>query len=235
MLTYNEINLKILRVQERLAGILTEKGADTQGKSIHQLLDLLSSFVLIPGEEVLPEEERSATTCLTLIAPKDLSLYGTDQDNVENNLRVSISGDGIQTYQCRGFDGLDFVYDILTPMCAGNRVLVDLGEGSGSKLLTIQWSNKWTGVLTETRTFDYFHTPQYFKRPSGAGAYNLKINGNIVALEVCYNGVWMEAPAEGLTEEYASCYIRTKSDYGINAIAKWTCNGLDSDPFWYLT
>lgn len=85
-------------------------------------------------------------------------------------------------------------------MCAGNRVLVDVGtkpSGIDSATLTIQWRRGETVVKTESRTYDWLHHPQYFTRPSGDGNWTLKINGSAATAQVWSGGAWTAFPSGG--------------------------------------
>ena len=108
--------------------------------------------------------------------------------------------------------------------------------GTEKGTLTIQWIHQSSAkiMLTETIEYDGFKTPVYFRCPSGSNL-QLKINGTAVALEVQTQGVWLDAPASGLSSTYAGCPVRTKNNAGDGGIACWTDNGYDSDYFWYLT
>ena len=90
-------------------------------------------------------------------------------------------------------------------------------------------------VKTETVRFDWKHTPQYFKRPAGEGNFSLKIGGSAVSAEVYYGGEWIDFPSGVLTAQYAGCSVRTKTATAQDAIACWSNEGADGDPFWYLT
>ena len=111
-----------------------------------------------------------------------------------------------------------------------------IGAGTEDGNLTVKWIHQGTGqiMLTEGYSFDGFKTPVYFRCPSGRNL-QLKINGNIVPLEVQTQGVWLDAPQGGLSSTYAGCPVRTKNNAGDGEIACWTDNGYDSDYFWYLT
>lgn len=242
MLSYTQINAKILRVRERLAGIIAAKTSEpVNGKTIHELLAMLSAYTFIKNSDVIPEGERQESTTLTLLAPTDLSLYtgGSDPDThvwtETDNLVIKVyRGSTLISENCKGFDGEDFVYDALNYLCAGNRVQIYAGTEKG--ILTVQWIHQGSGaiMLTEEYSFDGFKTPVYFRCPSGSNL-QLKINGNTVPLEVQTQGVWLDAPQGGLSSTYAGCPVRTKNNAGDGGIACWTDNGYDSDYFWYLT
>ena len=184
------------------------------------------------------------TTSLTLIAPDDLSLYaGGSPDghywSDDDELSVAVyNGDTLLTNSCTGYDGTAFVYGKLNYMCAGNRVLVDVGtkpSGIDSATLTIQWRRGETVVKTESRTYDWLHHPQYFTRPSGDGNWTLKINGSAATAQVWSGGAWTAFPSGGLGPDYAGHAVRVTPDPALDAIACWSNDGADGDPFWYLT
>ena len=183
------------------------------------------------------------TTSLTLIAPDDLSLYAGESPDShywsnDDELSVAVyNGDTLLTNSCTGYDGTAFVYGKLNYMCAGNRVLVDVGtkpSGIDSATLTIQWRRGETVVKTESRTYDWLHHPQYFTRPSGDGNWTLKINGSAATAQVWSGGAWTAFPSGGLGPDYAGHAVRVTPDPALDAIACWSNDGADGDPFWYL-
>ena len=192
-------------------------------------------------------DNRPATTKLTLTAPDDLGLYATgNSGNASSHywsdddvLTVKVlRGSTVLTTSCTGYNGVEFETNSLSHLCAGNRVMVDVGnkpEGLAETELTIQWLRGSTVVKTETRTFDWKHTPQYFTRPAGEGNYSLKIGGSAVSAEVYYGGEWIDFPSGVLTAQYAGCSVRTKTETALDAIACWSNEGADGDNFWYLT
>ena len=208
MLSYTQINAKILRVRERLAGIIAAKTSEpVNGKTIHELLAMLSAYTFIKNSDVIPEGERQESTTLTLVAPSELSFYtggeypDTHVWTEEDNLTIRVyRGNTLVSENCKGFDGEDFVYDSLNYLCAGNRVQIYAGTETGT--LTVQWIHQGSGeiMLTETVDYDGYKTPKYFRCPSGSNL-QLKINGTAVALEVQTQGVWLDAPASGLCGE----------------------------------
>ena len=146
-------------------------------------------------------------------------------------------GDTLLTNSCTGYDGTAFVYGKLNYMCAGNRVLVDVGAkptGLDSAQLTIKWRRGETVVKTESRTYDWLHHPQYFTRPSGTGNWTLKINGSAATAQVWSGGAWTAFPSGGLGPDYAGHAVRVTPDPALDAIACWSNDGADGDPFWYL-
>ena len=211
--------------------------------TLHQCLDALEALWNVnPGEE----ESRLPTTRLTLVAPDDLSLYAGESADAhywspDDELTVAVyNGETLLADDCTGYDGTEFVYGKLNYLCAGNRVLVELGpkpSGIDSATLTIKWLRGGTAVKTETREFDWFHTPQYFKRPVGEGNYKLKKTGasSAAEAEVYYAGSWMDFPSAGLSSLYAGCPVRLKTEPSLQTTVCWTCDGADGDPFWYLT
>lgn len=193
-------------------------------------------------------DNRPATTKLTLTAPDDLGLYANGYAGINTDshywsdddvLTVKVlRGNTVLTTSCTGYNGVDFETNSLSHLCAGNRVLVDVGskpEGLAETELTIQWLRGETVVKTETRTFDWKHTPQYFTRPAGEGNYSLKIGGSAVSAEVYYGGEWIDFPSGVLTAQYAGHEVRTKTATALDAIACWSNEGADGDNFWYLT
>ena len=184
------------------------------------------------------------TTKLTLTAPEDLDLYaGEDASSHywsdDDVLTVKVLlGSSVLTTSCTGFNGANFEMNSLSHLCAGNRVLVDVGsqpQTVASAMLTIQWLRGSTVKKTEQRLFNWTHTPQYFTRPSGEGNYSLKIGGSAVAAEVYYGGSWIDFPSGVLSSTYAGCSVRAKTAPAQDAIACWSDDGVDGDPFWYLT
>ena len=197
-------------------------------------------FVL---EAAASSDSRPATTKLTLTAPDDPDLYaGEDADehfwSDDDVLTVKVlRGSTVLTTRCTGYNGVEFEEDSLSHLCAGNRVLVDVGsqpQTVASANLTIQWLRGSTVVKTEYRLFDWKHTPQYFTRPAGTGNYSLKIGGSAVSAEVYYGGEWIDFPSGVLSATYAGCSVRTKTAPAQDAIACWSDEGVDGDPFWYL-
>ena len=199
-----------------------------------------------PEPEPEPDPEREATTRLVLVAPEEIELYAgttsaqlgshywTDSDTL--SVRV-LRGQTVLSTSCTGYNGMVYEYNTLSHLCAGYRVLVDVGDkpsGIESAELTIQWLRGETVVKTETRTFDWKHTPRYFTRPSGSGNYSLKINGSAVEAQVYYNDRWIDFPNGVLTSQYAGCMVRTKNEFSLEAIACWSNEGEDGDSFWYL-
>lgn len=122
---------------------------------------------------------------------------------------------------------------------AGDRLRVGIESGVTGEL-TVNWKRQGTVVKTETVNFTGYHIPQYFTRPEGLGAWQLKINGTVVAAEYWDGSAWQDFPAGGLTAAYAGFYVRAKSEPEVraespNCIACWSNNGADGDPFAYLT
>jgi len=201
-----------------------------------------------PEPEPEPDEtERPATTQLVLIAPEELNLYaGTTAAEMGSHywsdsdvLSVKVlRGSTVLTTSCTGYNGMNFEYNSLSHLCAGYRVLCNVGNkpsGIDSVDLTIQWLRGDDIVKTETRNYDWKHTPQYFTRPSGNGNYSLKINGSAAEAEVYYGSRWIDFPNGTLSSVYAGCPVRTKTTTALDAIACWSNEGADGDNFWYLT
>ena len=122
---------------------------------------------------------------------------------------------------------------------AGDRLRVGIKSGVTGEL-TVNWKRGGLVVKTETVNFTGYHIPKYFTRPEGRGAWQLKINGTVVAAEYWDGSAWQDFPAGGLTAAYAGFYIRAKSEPVVRAespscIACWSNNGADGDPFPYLT
>ena len=196
-------------------------------------------------EQILDARARTKTGAqVKLLKPAEikerLDDYIIGQDRAKRVLSVAVyNGETLLADDCTGYDGTEFVYGSLNYLCAGNRVLVELGpkpSGIDSATLTIKWLRGGTAVKTETREFDWFHTPQYFKRPAGEGNYKLKTNNvSSSAGEVYYAGSWMDFPSAGLSSLYAGCPVRLKTEPSLQTIVCWTCDGADGDPFWYLT
>ena len=184
------------------------------------------------------------TTSLTLIAPDDLSLYAGGSpdghywsDDDELTLKV-YNGDTLIASGGTGYNGVGFEADNFTHLCAGNRVSVDIGDqpaGVTSYDLTVKWLRGGTVVKTESRTYDWLHHPQYFTRPSGDGNWTLKINGSAATAQVWSGGAWTAFPSGGLGPDYAGHAVRVTPDPALDAIACWSNDGADGDPFWYLT
>ena len=183
------------------------------------------------------------TTSLTLIAPDDLSLYAGGSpdghywsDDDELTLKV-YNGDTLIASGGTGYNGVGFEADNFTHLCAGNRVSVDIGDqpaGVTSYDLTVKWLRGGTVVKTESRTYDWLHHPQYFTRPSGDGNWTLKINGSAATAQVWSGGAWIAFPSGGLGPDYAGHAVRVTPDPALDAIACWSNDGADGDPFWYL-
>jgi|GEM_PF-5640674 len=186
-----------------------------------------------------------AAEYLTLDAPEELYLYNGETANDDPDahewtdddvlsVRVLDGATALPTH-CKGFSGVDFETDALSHLCAGYRVLCDVGcfitDGT---VLTIQWLRGSTVVKTETRTFALDPEPRYFTRPAGEGNYSLKIGGTTVEAEVYYNDEWIDFPGGVLSSTYAGCPVRTKAAVAQDAIACWSDDGVDGDPFWYL-
>ena len=228
--------------RDRFISLLASREVSVSANAtLHQCLDALEAlWNTTPGAD----GSRVATTRMTLIAPDDLSLYAGESADAhywsqDDELTVAVyNGETLLTDSCTGYDGTAFAYGSLNYLCAGNRVLVELGEkpsGIESANLTIKWNRGGTTVKTETREFDWFHTPQYFTRPSGEGNYKLKINGQEASAQVYYAGAWIDVPSAGLSSLYAGCSVRLKTEPALDAVACWSCDGADGDPFWYLT
>lgn len=218
-------------VRTRLRSVLNEKGLTANATiSLNDIAALL---------ERLP----AATSKLTLTAPDDLDLYAGE--NSEGHfwsdadvLTVKVlCGSTVLTSRCTGYNGVTFETDELSHFCAGNRVVCEVGPRTNLDCvtLTIQWLRGQTVVRTEYRPFNWTHLPQYFRRPAGSGNYSLKIGGSAVAAEVFYNGSWIDFPNGVLSSAYAGCMIRTKAAPASDAVACWSDEGVDGDPFWYLT
>ena len=183
------------------------------------------------------------TTSLTLIAPDDLSLYaGGSPDghywSDDDVLTLKVyNGDTLIASGGTGYNGVGFEADNFTHLCAGNRVSVDIGDqpaGVTSYDLTVKWLRGGTVVKTESRTYDWLHHPQYFTRPSGDGNWTLKINGSAATAQVWSGGAWIAFPSGGLGPDYAGHAVRVTPDPALDAIACWSNDGADGDPFWYL-
>ena len=184
------------------------------------------------------------TTSLTLIAPDDLSLYaGGSPDghywSDDDVLTLKVyNGNTLIASGGTGYNGVEFESDNFTHLCAGNRVSVDIGDqpaGVTSYDLTVKWLRGGTVVKTESRTYDWLHHPQYFTRPSGDGNWTLKINGSAATAQVWSGGAWIAFPSGGLGPDYAGHAVRVTPDPALDAIACWSNDGADGDPFWYLT
>lgn len=183
------------------------------------------------------------TTSLTLIAPDDLSLYAGGSpdghywsDDDELTLKV-YNGDTLIASGGTGYNGVGFEADNFTHLCAGNRISVDIGDqpaGVTSYDLTVKWLRGGTVVKTESRRYDWLHHPQYFTRPSGDGNWTLKINGSAATAQVWSGGAWIAFPSGGLGPDYAGHAVRITPDPALDAIACWSNDGADGDPFWYL-
>lgn len=221
----------LIAVRDRLSNLLAEKGLVTdRNATLHQLADLLAA---------MPE-----TTRLTLTAPESLDLYAGESadghywsDSDVLTLKV-LRGSTVLTTSCTGYNGVTFETDRLSHLCAGYRVMVNVGnrpENVGSAELTVQWLRGSTVVKTEMVNYNWQRNPKYFSRPAGEGNYSLKIGGNAVAAEVFYNGNWIDFPDGVLSSTYAGCQIRTKATPAPDAVACWSDEGVDGDPFWYLT
>ncbi len=229
-----------IRFRQLLAGRRITVG---NGATIIDCLDALASYWNV-APNPSAETERAATTRLTLTAPEDLDLYAGESaaahywsDDDVLSVKV-LRGSTVLTAACTGYNGVDFEYNTLSHLCAGERVMCNVGSkpsGVESAELTIQWLRGETVVKTETRTFDWKHTPQYFTRPAGEGNYSLKIGGSAVDAEVYYGGEWIDFPNGVLTAQYAGHAVRTKTATALDAVACWSNEGADGDNFWYLT
>ncbi len=228
----------------RFAGLLAGKGIPmAAGASITDCLDALEEFW-----DVAPVITSGApTTRLVLTAPTDLYLYYGEQTSANLNshfwsdedvltLKV-LRGQNVLTTHCTGYNGVEFETNSLTHLCAGERVLCDVGSkpsGVESAELTVQWLRGETVVKTETVNYNWTHVPQYFTRPAGEGNYSLKIGGSTVAAEVYSGGEWIDFPSGVLTSTYAGHAVRTKTATALDALACWSNEGADGDLFWYL-
>lgn len=186
--------------------------------------------------------ERQATDSVTLEVPSDLSVFGiVDAASVE---LADVSP--IYCYVWGAAEGseekilLSATGRAFTALDVGKRFSVQLNDDTFRGTLHVYWSPNSEaapeeGSLQETLTFDGYHTPRYFTRPSGEGTYTLYLNGEVATLQVYHSGQWLEAPAEGLSVTYAGDYIRTvPSDQ--TGTAYWSAgDGLNSDEFYYLT
>lgn len=234
--------------RSRFAGLLAGKGITlASGATIIDCLDALADYWNVAPSSGQIDANRTPTTNLVLTAPEDLYLYygGQNDSNLASHywddpdvltLKV-LRGNSVLTTSCTGYNGVGFEFDSLSHLCAGYRVLCDVGEkpsGVESAELTIQWLHGSTVVKAQTRTFDWKHTPQYFSRPAGEGNYSLKIGGSAVAAEVYSGGQWIDFPNGVLTAQYAGHAVRTKVQQPFDAIACWSNEGADGDPFWYL-
>lgn len=237
---------KLSACRDRFVQVLTAQMIPVRaGATLHQCIDALAAYWADadPGGD----ETGDVTTWLTLIAPSDPALYAGLSEGAstaghawsdDDVLSVKIwNGSTLVTSSCTGYNGADFEANSLSHLCAGNRVACNVGTFSGSVNLTIDWQRKGNTVKTETRTFAGTHVPQYFTRPSGNGNYILKLNGSTAAAEVYYHSQWMDFPSGGLPATYAGCPVRLKTDPrpSLNALACWSSDGADGDPFWYFT
>ena len=73
-----------------------------------------------------------------------------------------------------------------------------------------------------------------FRSPSGDGNWTLKINGSAATAQVWSGGAWIAFPSGGLGPDYAGHAVRVTPDPALDAIACWSNDGADGDPFWYL-
>ena len=237
--------------RSRFVGLIRGKGIPLPSDAtVIDCLDAIESYWTTSssgGSQSNPSSGGSPTTRLILTAPEDLYLYYGGQNSSglsshywsdDDFLTIQVlRGSTVLTTRCTGYNGIDFETNRLSHLCAGFRVLCDVGskpEGIESAELTIQWLHGETVVKTETRTFDWTHVPQYFTRPAGEGNYSLKIGGSTVAAEVYSGGSWIDFPSGVLSSSYAGCSVRAKSAPSLDAIACWSNEGENGDNFWYL-
>lgn len=228
------------RFRELLAVKSVEVAADA---SLLQCLDALAEyFGVLPGVSDEFYGERQATDSVTLEVPSDLSVFGiADAEHVEL-AKVS----PIYCYVWGVAEGseekvlLSATGQAFTALDAGKRFSVQLNDDTFRGMLHVYWSSNSKaateeGLWLETLTFDGYHTPRYFTRPSGEGTYTLYLNGEVATLQVYHSGQWLAAPTEGLSGTYAGDYIRTVPSEQTGT-AYWSAgDGLNSDEFYYLT
>ena len=180
---------------------------------------------------------------LTLTCPSEAYFAGNPagfnaEDYVwsdEDTLTVEVySGGTLVSTDVVAFDGVSIVGQPLFCQCAGSRIGVGL-EGGVTGTLDVVFKRNGIAVKTETVGFTGFHVPQYFTRPAGIGAWQLKIDGSVAEAEYWDGSVWQDFPAGGLTAAFAGTPVRVKSEPVFPALACWSNNGSDGDPFLYLT
>ena len=187
--------------------------------------------------------ENVPSSRLTLICPGEEYFAGNPASfdpetwawSDDDALSVEVySGDTPVTTSVTAHDGVEIVQQPFFFPVAGTRIGVGI-EGGVTGSLTVKYLRGETVVKTETVSFTGYHVPQYFKRPAGIGAWQLKIGGSVVAAEYWDGSDWQDFPAGGLTNAKAGFYIRAKQEPEFPAVACWSNNGADGDPFLYLT
>jgi len=187
--------------------------------------------------------ENVPTSRLTLICPDEAYFAGNPASfdtetyvwSDEDALSVEVySNDTLVSTGVTAHDGVEIVSQPFFFPVAGTRIGVGI-EGGVTGPLVVKYLRGETVVKTETVSFTGYHVPQYFKRPAGIGAWQLKIGGSVVAAEYWDGSDWQDFPSGGLTAANAGFYIRAKQEPVFPAVACWSNNGSDGDPFLYLT
>jgi len=200
------------------------------------------------GSETVPTTpytypENVASSRLTLICPDEAYFAGNPASfdpetwawSDDDALSVEVySDDTPVSTSVTAHDGVEIVQQPFFFPVAGTRIGVGI-EGGVTGSLVVKYLRGETVVKTETVSFTGYHVPQYFKRPAGLGAWQLKINGSAVSAEYWDGSAWQDFPAGGLTAAYAGFYVRAKTEPEFPAVACWSNNGADGDPFLYLT
>lgn len=230
------------RFRELLAVKSVEVAADA---SLLQCLDALAAyFGVVVGDPEDPEDlyprERLAANFITLTVPEipkdtftlEYGSIGSAELHTANSWYLYVTCNQGSSYS---------YYGQYFPEDSGNRIRVDAETGE----IRVYWlgvpdctyeSRKDHTKESSILSFDGYHTPQYFKRPSGEGNYKLFIDGAEAQLEVYHLGKWITAPAEGLSAEYTGDYIRLIPDDLATHTAYWSSgDGVNSDEFIYMT
>lgn len=144
-------------------------------------------------------------------------------------------GSDLVSYNAVSYDGVHLVEDNFHYQCATQRVRVTLDALTSPGELKVLYKRQGVTQLEETVNFTGYHVPRYFRRNYGEGNWLLKINGEIVEAEFWNGTEWEDFPTAGLGNLAAEKYIRPKVEPEFPAIACWSNNGTDGEPFLYTT
>lgn len=180
-------------------------------------------------------EVQYETNEIAIIMP-GISSY-PDENGILNddaNLRVSILCNGVDVAQeISVWDGQEMVSGPFYPATAGQRGRAILTPGT-SGMLNIRFDRLGVTVYQYDEYFNGRHTPDYFRLPQSDTPLRLYINDEAVEFQYKDGDLWKDAPASGLSSEYAHFQIRTKTrKIPYPAIAKWQNSGGFGNPFLY--
>ena len=154
----------------------------------------------------------------------------------EDYLTVEVyQGYSLVSYDAISYDGINFVEDNFHYQCANSRVRVNIDTLTAPGELKVLYKRQGVTKYEETVNFTGFHVPRYFTRPNGEGNWLLKINDEVVDAEFWNGSEWEDFPSAGLGNLAAGKYIRPKVEPEFPAIARWSNNGTDGEPFLYTT